>query len=353
MERLELLKCHLQGHVILHNTSQAVVLRFNRPSVSNAASFEMIYSTITQAEVCKCQNKYLVLTGNTSKNFIAGGDLKLTTQQVSQVPEYLRSLHEMFWKVHKLGRAISLWTGHVIGSGAGLACSCAFRVGFPCTSYSMPENMLGLFPDVGAPYFLTHYLDLEVGLYLFLTGTKVLGADTYFLGLTNFYIPEHSFESILNEMQHLDPLEVIKKHHKEPSSAESGILKCKGYIKECFSAASLEGILAKLKTHNSDWHTQTLAKLEKSCPLSLKVAFEVFHKCKDLTLKEVLEAEYRWESAMMVHLNYNFQTGVKYKLSKKKNPPWLPSTLEEVTSELLDSVLNNPQPLNIDLSKLD
>lgn len=51
----------------------------------------------------------------------------------------------------------------------------------------MPETALGLFPDVGATYFLSH-LKNELGLFLGLTGYKLRGADVYHSGLVSHYV---------------------------------------------------------------------------------------------------------------------------------------------------------------------
>lgn len=43
------------------------------------------------------------------------------------------------------------------------------------TLYAMPECAIGLFPDVGASYFLPRLITPHVGLYLGLTGSRLKG----------------------------------------------------------------------------------------------------------------------------------------------------------------------------------
>lgn len=54
-----------------------------------------------------------------------------------------------------------------------------YRVCFDTTVWAMPETAIGLYPDVGAAYFLNQLPPhLEgVGLYLGLTGTRLKAAD--------------------------------------------------------------------------------------------------------------------------------------------------------------------------------
>lgn len=49
-----------------------------------------------------------------------------------------------------------------------------FRVATENCLVSMPETKIGLFPDVGASYYLSR-LDGQIGTYLALTGTSLKG----------------------------------------------------------------------------------------------------------------------------------------------------------------------------------
>jgi 3-hydroxyisobutyryl-CoA hydrolase len=64
-----------------------------------------------------------------------------------------------------------------VGGGFGLAVPAPFRVATEKCSIAMPETKIGLFPDVGASYYMSR-LDGQIGTYLALTGTSLTGRAT-------------------------------------------------------------------------------------------------------------------------------------------------------------------------------
>ncbi len=58
----------------------------------------------------------------------------------------------------------------------------------PRTVFAMPECAIGLFPDIGASFFLQR-LPGKLGLWLGLTGARLRGVDVRASGLATHYIP--------------------------------------------------------------------------------------------------------------------------------------------------------------------
>ena len=63
-----------------------------------------------------------------------------------------------------------------MGGGAGLSVHANFRVATENTVFAMPETAIGLFPDVGASFFLSRMED-RIGMFLGLTGHRLRGSD--------------------------------------------------------------------------------------------------------------------------------------------------------------------------------
>lgn len=316
---------HICPEIIFKSSPSSNFIQINRPVKMNAINQSIVNGIIASINRTSVERKNLIISGTNYKSLSSGGDLLMITLNPENVAEFLRSLHHMFYSLSKLSnQVISLWTGYVIGSGAGLACSCRYRVAFPSSSYFMPENGIGLFPDVGASYFLSHHCELEIGLYLSLTGNKLIGADCYLYGLCNYYIPEDlPIRELLKELEDDEcPLNIIKKYHREPSLNDSILSSQINDIKACFSnPKSVEDIYDKLEKRNNKWSSEVIAILNEKCPTSLKISFQALMTGKDLEFHECLEMEFKVEYYVMVHDNYNFQTGTKHKLKRMSNVP--------------------------------
>ncbi|ONM27484.1 3-hydroxyisobutyryl-CoA hydrolase 1 [Zea mays] len=85
---------------------------------------------------------------------------------------------------------VSLLTGIVMGGGAGVSLHGKFRVATNNTVFAMPETSLGLFPDVGASYFLAR-LPGFYGEYVALVGARLDGAEMLACGLATHFVPSN------------------------------------------------------------------------------------------------------------------------------------------------------------------
>ncbi|KAJ0736853.1 putative 3-hydroxyisobutyryl-CoA hydrolase [Helianthus annuus] len=83
---------------------------------------------------------------------------------------------------------VSLIRGIVMGGGAAFAVHGRFRVVTDDTVFAMPETALGLFPDVGASYYLSR-LPGFFGEYVGLTGARLDGAEMLACGLATHFVP--------------------------------------------------------------------------------------------------------------------------------------------------------------------
>lgn len=204
---------------------------------------------------------------------------------------------------------------------------------------SMPENAVGLFPDVGSSYFLPK-LRGKLGIFLALTGFRLEGLDTKLAGLATHYIESSQLNNLENELCECKTDEDVRKTLDKYSSCEHlENSYFKNYIErinECFTGSSVEQIISNLKRDNSVWAKDTLKLLSKQSPTSLKVTLKQMDNSKSLeTLRECLKIEYRIVARHLV--DSDFQEGVRALLIEKDHKPkWNPVTLEEVTEERVD-----------------
>jgi len=64
----------------------------------------------------------------------------------------------------------------------------------------MPEISIGLFPDVGGTWMLSH-LPAGIGHFLALSGAQINASDCLFLGLADAYLPRVHFDALLKALQ--------------------------------------------------------------------------------------------------------------------------------------------------------
>ncbi|KAF6148695.1 hypothetical protein GIB67_008492, partial [Kingdonia uniflora] len=93
--------------------------------------------------------------------FCAGGDVAAVVRDINE--GHWRLGAKFFWDEFSLNYLmatyqkpqVSILNGIVMGGGAGASLHGRFRVATENTVFAMPETALGLFPDVGASYFLS------------------------------------------------------------------------------------------------------------------------------------------------------------------------------------------------------
>ena len=132
----------------------------------------------------KSQLANTIILKGTGKALCAGGDVATLATEISKGSEGLDKAREFFTLEYQLDHYIatypkpyiSIMDGITMGGGAGLSMHGPFRIATENTVFAMPETRIGLFPDVGAGFFLSR-LDGQLGTYLALTGSHVKGVN--------------------------------------------------------------------------------------------------------------------------------------------------------------------------------
>eukprot|EP00358_Blepharisma_japonicum_P006235 CAMPEP_0202945776 /NCGR_PEP_ID=MMETSP1395-20130829/7293_1 /ASSEMBLY_ACC=CAM_ASM_000871 /TAXON_ID=5961 /ORGANISM="Blepharisma japonicum, Strain Stock R1072" /LENGTH=269 /DNA_ID=CAMNT_0049646023 /DNA_START=239 /DNA_END=1045 /DNA_ORIENTATION=+ len=264
------------------------------------------------------------------------------------VPEFYRTELSTIYQIYKLPtETLAILRGFAIGAGNGVAMACKYRVSTETTRFSMPENSIGLVPDVGASYFLTHLPNKALGLYLMLTGKVLSGNDLYWGGITTHYVPEASIPNMLNDIKSSSNLlEVLNKYHQLPTREDSNLIKNLHEIEQVFGDVNtLEEVLMKLSSNPTPFKEQTFAAICKLCPLSVKVAFKSFKLGLNKNFKEALEHDYNIEVQLCYRRSYNYTTAITKKFVEKvkEEIKWYPEHINQVTDEMVDIIIRNPE----------
>ncbi|XP_030614639.1 3-hydroxyisobutyryl-CoA hydrolase, mitochondrial [Archocentrus centrarchus] len=350
-----MMSSHAEPEVLLEKVGRAGVITMNRPKVLNALNLTMIRQIYPQLKKWESDNDtdIVIIRGAGDKAFCAGGDIRAVTE-AGKVGDSLAQ--DFFREEYILNNAIgscqkpyiALIDGITMGGGVGLSVHGRFRVATEKTLFAMPETAIGLFPDVGGGYFLPR-LQGKLGLFLALTGFRLKGRDVQRAGVATHFVESKKIPDLEKELMDLklpsaeDVSRVLDSYQNQSSlDAEKPFILKKHLsdIDRLFSSSSVEGIMKNLKTDGSEFAKKQAETLSKMSPTSLKITFKQLQVGASLTLQDVLVMEYRLSQACM--RGCDFYEGVRAVLiDKDQNPKWNPSTLEEVSDQMLEQCFSS------------
>jgi len=291
----------------------------------------------------------VILDHAQGRGFCAGGDVALVRK--SALEDGGKAGRAFFHAEYRLNHllftypvpVIAFMDGVTMGGGVGLALPARYRIATENTLFAMPEGAIGLFPDVGAGWYLPR-LPGEIGKFLALTGARLDGAECLWAGLATHYLASESLaeakQRILADPANadgtLDELAVEPPQPRLAGNAER--------IDRLFAGATLEEIEAALTADPSEWAAKELKAVTGKCPASAKVALRQFAEGAGKTdFAEEMEMEYRIASRMI--MRGDFAEGVRAVLvDKDGSPKWQPERAEGVTEDILEAIFA-PLPL--------
>lgn len=343
-----------EDQVLVERKSSATVLTLNRPKQLNALSFYMVSKLleIFRDDEGNPDVKLIVLKGN-GRAFCAGGDVAAVANDARGGDWRFGAIFfDTEYKMNYLMATyskpqVSILNGIVMGGGAGASMHGRFRVVTEKTVFAMPETALGLFPDVGASYYLSRLAGF-FGEYVGLTGARLDGAEMLACGLATHFVPSSklsSLEESLCKVETSDPAivsAIIDKYSKQPSLKEDSVYHRMDVINKCFSRKTVEDILYSLETEAmskaDSWISATLETLKKASPTSLKVFLRLIREGRLLGVGQCLVYEYRIVCHILQgHHSKDFFEGCRAILiDKDRKPKWNPSKLELVKDSDVD-----------------
>ena len=326
-------------------------IRLNRPKALHALTTAMCGGVLAALDAWRedLAVEAVVIDHAAGRGFCAGGDIRMLAASGARDGVEARAFFHVEYRMnHRLFTyakpIVAVMDGITMGGGVGLALPCSFRIATENTRLAMPETGIGLFPDVGAGWYLSR-LPGRIGQYLALTGYRLDGSECRALGLATHYLDAASLDEarcgIAEAPQEiaatLDALTV--------TAGEAKLLADRETIDRLFASDTLEDIYAALAADGSDFAATTLATLRTKSPQTMKVSLRLLKDGAAMaSFADEMAREYAVGSRVVQR--HDFLEGVRAVIVDKDHTPrWEPAEPEGVTDHVIDHIF---APLSAD-----
>jgi len=365
MQRLILLSNHLsanqteqdQSLLPVVNSSWAEVT-INRPSKMNTFTVAMAQrmQSLIKEWHHKKDIKVFILKSADGPAFCAGGDLKQFTAPSDNPFQYYEEIDRTVYNLSIMRPTlISLIDGVVMGTGVGVSYFGKIKIVTENTLFAMPESRLGFITDVGSGWYLSR-LRNGIGVYLAMTGAGIKGEDMVKVGLADFFVEskkmgdvEMAIKNFVNKKPNAT-VEEIKEVVKPFASKIESEYELEEFIAKHFTKPTVNEIFQSLQQAQSEdpKAQKCLAVLEKNCPMSIRINFEMQKRSLKMTFKEFIIFELNVGHKMGIRTDLG--EGLKAFLFKKEGrPKWSPKSVFEIDEKEVEDICKIEKHFELDI----
>lgn len=353
-----------------NNGYKIAMATLNVPKSLNALNLSMIKLLHKQltAWLTDPEIAVIMLMGSGEKAFCAGGDVvslyhdiikqrskqpnkPVSDEQAQQylAVEFFTQEYQLDLLIHQAKKPILAWAnGYVMGGGIGLMAGASHRVVTEKTLMAMPEVTIGLYPDVGASWFLNQ-MPQGIGLFLGLTGMTFNAQDALYIGLADCFIDSKNKAGVIAQLL------AVNWHKNEETNQQllSSLLDTMSVDDKQLECATLLSQWPLIKTvtatddintiykaivdaeSDSNWFQKAQQKIIHGSPLSLHLINQQLMRCKGLSLQTCFERELSLSLRCCQH--GEFVEGVRALLvDKDKQPRWKYCDVNSVDNNEVD-----------------
>jgi enoyl-CoA hydratase/carnithine racemase len=341
-------------------------IELERPKALNALSTGMIRAMHTALEAWREDPDVLAVVVRTAhpRAFCAGGDVRFLYETVQRSDGAARDT--FFIEEYRLNHAIftypkpyiALTNGVVMGGGMGISQGAhrtgGLRVVTGSTRMAMPETRIGLFPDVGAGWFLARTPG-ALGRYLAVTGETIGPADALYAGLADAYIDDEALPALVDTLRSevfergADVVACVERetaaYKVAPTPDTSTLASTRSFIDGHFALPDMVQILASLEAEKTgceaaEWAEQTIGVLRERSPLSMAVSLEVVTRAEG-AMADCLRRDLDLTRTTFAH--GDVVEGIRARIIDKDNAPrWRFARIEDVSADDVARMFESP-----------
>jgi enoyl-CoA hydratase/carnithine racemase len=345
------------------------LISLNRPAALNALSHPMMVAMHDALERWRDDPQVVAVVVHSAhpRAFCAGGDIRFLYESFKAGRR--DAIDALFIDEYRLDHLvftypkpyIALMQGVVMGGGMGISQgaprSGGVRVVTESTKMAMPETRIGLFPDVGAGWFLSRAPG-ALGAYLAVSGETIGAADALYAQLADLYLPDAAVAEFVAQLTtpgaaafsdgaalvaHLRAL--ASGHRVAPAPDASPLAQARELIDRHFRYRTVGEIVASLERESDlsarERAQRTVRTLAERSPLSMAVSLELVHRAAGRTMADCLRTD-------LVLTRSAFERGdvvegIRARIVDKDNQPaWLARSIADVTDALVAQMFESP-----------
>ncbi|MDY7116681.1 enoyl-CoA hydratase/isomerase family protein [Halomonas sp. SSL-5] len=346
------------------------VATLNAPRSLNSLSLEMARQLEVKLDAWAVDRNIVAvwLEGSGDKAFCAGGDVVALYRALTEEGEnrgsgrdselpatYFTVEYRLDYRIHTYPKPVMVWAdGIVMGGGLGLTAGASHRLVTETTLIAMPEITIGLYPDIGASWFLNR-MPPGVGAYLGLTGAQLNARDALDLGLADRFVPRARRADLLAALGEADfgdrgpearraAVQAVLDRFEDRGEAPAGqVQPHQDAIQALVGSVDAETAVARILADDSDdtWLAANRKRLANGCPISAHLVWRMLERHAHSSLADA----FRDELVLSVQCGRlgDFTEGVRALLiDKDKNPQWTYSDVGSVPETFIDAMFVSP-----------
>lgn len=345
-------------------------LTLNAPRALNSLTLEMVSDLLSRLrELAADEDAVAVfLDGNGERAFCAGGDVRRMRASALANPggraleaeRFFEAEYRMDYLLHSYPKPVICWAhGITMGGGLGMLTGASHRITTGSSKLAMPEVTIGLYPDVGASWFLNR-MPGKSGLFCALTGVALNAADALYAGLADYTLGDDSKPQLITALTELDwqgspeadrdavthLLTDIEAEQDVPLP-ESHLKSRRFLIDDICAAQDLHELEHNIENLHGDdpWLCAASNGLQSGSAVTARLIVEQLDRGRSLTLAQAFQME------MVLSANRvrddEFIEGVRAQLvDKDRSPQWQYASMSEVPHEEVTRLFTPPWETN-------